>query len=94
MITVPEILAAGFQHKGSYTDNEEKISYAYYEHPDEDLKDLRVEVNYTDDTLSTVESVDVLVPQFILSNYSAERLQHIMSLMRPLDGEIISIFNV
>lgn len=42
MITVPEILAAGFQHKGSYTDNEEKISYAYYEHPDEDLKDLRV----------------------------------------------------
>jgi len=81
----------GFVFKSSTTDEIEKVGYSYYRHKDDDLKCVHVEVNYTDDTLTNVHDIDVIVPSFIITNPSTERLEMILSLLRPEMGELITI---
>ncbi len=81
----------GFKYKSSFTDEIEKVGYSYFEHKDEDLRVVKVEVNYTDDTLSDIYNIDVIIPSLIITNPSTERLEKILSILRPELGEIITV---
>ena len=83
----------GFKFKSSVKDDAEKIGYEFYEHSDDDLKCVKVEVNYNDETLSNIQSIDVVVPSFITTNPSTERLEQILALLRPEMGEFVTVFD-
>ena len=83
MITVKHLTDRDFKHEKII--NHEPFTTHVYKNGD-----ITVEMDYID---SELVGMDVILPAVIIRNFSPERLDLLMDVVSPQDGEVVSILD-
>jgi hypothetical protein len=83
MITVKDLTDRDFKHE-KIINHEPFITHVYKN------GDITIEMDYTDEHLV---GVDIIIPSIIIRNFSPERLDLLMGVVSPEEGELISILD-